>query len=235
MSVSKIKTYLKIIWLDSANLNNQILIDFIEPAANLKVLDIGCFDGKNTIARFKKLNNPQIFGIDIENRLVKEAQKHRIIAVVANIEKGLPFKSNFFDIICANQIIEHLFDIDLFMSEIKRVLKRKGYIILSTENLSAWHNLFALFLGWQAFSQHISAKKNIGNPIRLSSYSGYDKTGMHIKILTPMGLKELFKLYDFKIETFFGAGYYPFFGILSKFLSRIDPNHCTFIGLKARK
>lgn len=229
-----IRRYLQTIWLDSAKFNNQIIIYLIKPDNNLRILDIGCSDGKNTLARFKNIRSPHIFGIDIEKKSVRKAQSLGITALQADIEKGLPFKSNFFDIICANQIIEHLYDIDLFTSEIKRVLKPNGYLVLSTENLSSWHNIFALFLGWQAFSQHLSLVKNIGNPIRLGNYQGYDESGMHTKIFTPRGLRELFETYDFKIEEFFGAGYYPFFSFPSKILSKIDPTHTAFIGLKAR-
>jgi len=44
------------------------------------------------------------------------------------------------------------------MSEVYRVCKKMGYIIISTENLSSFDNLFALFLGYQAFSQNLAKK-----------------------------------------------------------------------------
>ncbi len=223
------------IWADSAKLNNKILTSYIQKAPKAKILDIGVYRAELIIERVKNIKKPEIYAIDINAKTVATCKKMGIKTIKYNIEKGLPYKSNYFDIVSANQIIEHLVDIDLFVSEIYRVLKPKGYLVLSTENLSSWHNIFALLVGWQAFSQHMSYKKNIGNPIRLTHCHGKDLPGMHIKIFTPRGLKEIMELYGFKVKNTFGAGYYPFWGKISQILSKVNPTHCAFIGLKVQK
>ena len=228
-----LSNYQKKIWQSSASLNNNILISYVKPAKTARILDIGVFRGILAVERFKNIKNPHIHAVDIDDEAISSAKKLGIKTKKFNIEKGLPYKSNFFDIVSANQIIEHLVDVDLFMKEIYRVLKPKGYLILSTENLSSWHNLFALLMGWQAFSQHISHLKNIGNPLRILGNSIGEN--IHRQIFTPRGLTELTEIHRLKIEKSFGAGYYPFWGSLSKIFSKIDPTHCAFIGLKARK
>lgn len=226
--------YLTKIWCEAAWLNNHIIKSQITSPKKARILDIGFFKGELTVDRFQNIAQPEIYGIDIDPKAIISAKKLKIKTVKYNLEKGLPFKSNFFDIISANQIIEHLVDIDLFVSEIFRVLKPKGYVLLSTENLSSWHNIFALTFGWQAFSQHISHKLYIGNPLRLQKTGG-EHEDIHIKIFTPRGLKDLFTVYNFQVEVAFGAGYYPFAGIISRILSKLDPTHSAFIGIKARK
>lgn len=231
--------YLKTIWHNSADFNNQILTSFIESGKRVRVLDIGCNDGV-IISQFinSKIKSPIIYGVEIDRQLIKKAKKCGIRAIYANAEKQLPYKTNFFDVVIANQIIEHIVDVDTFTSEIFRVLKPEGYVVISTENLSSWHNIVALFFGWQAFSQHISRKLNIGNPLRINPHNPINLTttsGMHIKIFTPRGLKELFELYGFNVENTYGAGHYPFPQFISKILSTLDPTHSVFIGLKARK
>ena len=230
-----IKSYLKKVWTDSAILNNQILKSLVNPVKNAKVLDLGCGTGELIIERVSAVNKPEIYAVEIDRIHFKEIKKLGIKVIITDLEKGLPYKNNYFDIISANQIIEHLVNVDYFMEEIHRVLKPNGYVILSTENLSSWHNLFALFLGWQAFSQHISTKKNIGNPLKLNMAIGGKSHDCHIKIFTPRGLKELTQMNNLYVEKLYGAGYYPFRGILSKLLSSIDPTHSAFIGIKARK
>src|SRR3989338_8677 len=229
------KNFMKTVWLDSARLNNQIIGSLIEPSKHAKILDVGCADGKEIVKMVKNIKNPQIWGVDVENQAVQAAKKLGIRAILGDIEKGLPFRSNSFDIVVANQIIEHVHNVDFFIKEIRRIIKPDGYLVISTENLSSWHNLFALLLGWQAFSQHMSEVKNIGNPLRMARYDNYEKSGMHVKIFTARGLKELLKLHGFKIEKSFGAGYYPFLSVISQALSRIDPIHTAFIVAKARK
>ncbi|EKD57107.1 MAG: type 11 methyltransferase [uncultured bacterium] len=227
--------YLNYLWLKSAEQNNRILISRINRANFAKVLDIGCDSGKLIIERVQNIRKPEIYGIDIRSEAVSSSRKLGIRTKKGNAEKGLPFHSNFFDIVSANQIIEHLVNVDRFASEIYRVLKPNGYLILSTENLSSWHNIFALILGWQAFSQHISQIKNIGNPFRLSNWEDIPAYYTHVKIFTPKGLKDLFKTHNFQIIDFFGASYYPFPPPLSSILGKIDPRHSPFIGIKARK
>jgi len=73
-----------------------------------------------------------------------------------------------FDVVHANPVIEHVFDLDRFVSEIKRVLAPGGRAIICTENLASWHNVAALFLGFQPFSTtNISETRPIGNPFAL--------------------------------------------------------------------
>ncbi len=217
-------------------LNNKTLAQLVETTKSARVLDIGSYTGDHIIERVKKIKNPDIYGLEIENDYIQISRKKGVKAVQGDVEKRFPFKANFFDMVSANQIIEHLLNIDDFMTQIHRVLKPGGYLLLSTENLSSWHNIFALCLGWQAFSQHMSLKKNIGNPFRLPvKDEGYRTSGVHVKIFTLKGLIQLMELYDFKVETIFGAGYYPCPPPLSTFLAKIDPYHSPFIGLKARK
>ena len=230
-----IKSYLKNVWTDSALLNNQILKSLVDPVKKAKILDLGCGTGELIVERVTAVRKPEIYAVEIDPLHFKEIKKLGIKVTKADIEKGLPYKNNYFDIISANQIIEHLVNVDLFMEEVNRVLKPNGYVILSTENLSSWHNLFALFFGWQAFSQHISTKKNIGNPLKLNLAVDGKSYDCHIQIFTQRGLKELAQINNLKVEKSFGAGYYPFRGILSKLLSHIDPIHSAFIGIKARK
>ncbi len=230
-----LKSYLTNVWTDSAILNNQILKSLIDSAKKAKILDLGCRTGELIIERVTAINKPEIYAVEIDQTHFKEIHKLGIKVIKTDIEKGLPYKNNYFDIISANQIIEHLVNVDYFMEEIYRVLKPNGYVLLSTENLSSWHNLFALLLGWQAFSQHISTKKNIGNPLKLNLEVGGKSYDCHIKIFTPRGLYELAQINNLKVEKRYGAGYYPLRGILSRLLSKLDPTHSAFIGIKARK
>ena len=131
-------------------------------------------------------------------------------------------------------------NVDAFVEEIFRVLRPNGYAVISTENLASWHNVFALLLGQQAFSQSISRKLHIGCHL---SHHYKEETGSwakdsgppHNKVLAYYGLKEITELYGFQIEKILGAGYYPFPKALSRFFSRLDPIHTHFITIKVRK
>src|SRR3989344_2258954 len=214
------KNYLIKLHQKSFKENEMNIFSLLDKNPNAKLLDLGCDEGSFTLRLANKIGTKQIYGIDIVDERIKESKEKGIKIVKSDLNKKLPFEDNFFDVIHANQVIEHLFDVDLFAEEIYRILKPKGYAIVSTENLSSWHNLFALFMGHQAFSQHISSKYHIGN--KISPHHGEDlilKSWTHNKIFTYKGLKEFFKIHNFKNGKILGAGHYltlNFFPIFSK-------------------
>lgn len=54
--------------------------------------------------------------------------------------ESIPFKSNTFDSVVAGELIEHLDQPNLFLNESYRILKKKGYLILTTPNKNSWIN-----------------------------------------------------------------------------------------------
>lgn len=214
--------------------NERCLLSFTGGDPSSILLDLGCDNGNWTYQLIKALNPDITIGVDIVEKTLIKAKKI-IQPVLSDLNKPLPFKSDSIGIIHANQVIEHLVDVDQFVEEIWRVLRPGGYVIISTENLSSWHNIFALLLGKQAFSQHISARVNIGNSTSLHYREKIDSEWAHIKVFAYYGLYELFEYYKFKDIQISGAGYYPFWGMFSRWMSRLDPRHTAFITLKAFK
>lgn len=239
--------FLKIWWEAMAhNIDNILSLLNEDPKAT--VLDVGCGDGQVTIRYKEKIKSEGMVGIDgVRERLVAAKKKGVDKVVFANLDKKWPFKNCEFDVVISNQVIEHVIDIDNFIEETFRVLKPGGYCVISTENLSSWHNIFALILGFQDFSHHIIKKRHVSNPLSLhygertctwskDYHSGVDDTAYpHIKIMTFKSLINSFCAYDFEFEKGKGSGYYPIFGYLSFFASWIDPFHSHFITIKMRK
>lgn len=228
--------YLFYIWQDAAAENNRILSSFVEPANDIKILDLGCSNGDIVLERIAgKINNPELYGIDIDTQAMKLARKRGIRVTFSDVEKRFPYADNTFHLISANQLIEHLNKTDQFLEEIFRVLKPGGYLLLSTENLSSWHNIAALAFGWHPFSLHASDINNVGNPLRLGKMQDVPLHTRHKRIFTLKSLVDVVKLHKFTVERWFGTGYYPLPPLLAHILSSIDPSHAAFIGLKARK
>lgn len=226
--------YLKHIWHKSAEENNRKLKNLVETADSVDILDLGCDEGSIFLDRFSLIKHSRLYGIDVDKHKVKLAQKRGIRAMCRNLNRLLPYPNNKFHSISANQIIEHVTNPDIFVTEILRVLMPGGYLLISTENLASWHNIFALLLGYQAFSQDISTQAIIGNPFKIISRAK-NSSALHIHIFTLKGLRQLLEVHGFVIESQFGAGYYPLLHPVSHILTRIDPYHAAFIGIRARK
>src|SRR5260221_13183373 len=133
------------------------------------MLDLGCDDGSWTVAVADRLHCADICGIEIIPDRAELARGRGVRVEQANLDRELPWPDAAFDLVHANQVIEHVASIDLFLSEIYRVLRPGGFAIVSSENGSAWHNVAAAALGWQIFSlTNVSARAGaVGNPLAL--------------------------------------------------------------------
>ena len=215
-------------------LNKKNILSMLEKNSKNKLLDLGCDDGKWTLNLAKSVGTKRVYGIELIENQLKKARKKGLTVKKADLNGKFPFVNNSFDVIHANQVIEHISNIDNFMSETYRVLKPGGYVLISTENASSWHNIFASIMGWQIFSlTNISKKRlGIGNP--LATLKGQKialKSWTHKTIFNYRGLKELFEIYGFNNIKIKGAGYYP----LPAIVGLLDPRHAHFITLKGYK
>ena len=177
----------------------------------------------------------RLYGIEIVDERRETALRKGIIAQTGDLNEPFPFQDDFFEIVHANQVIEHLKDTDHFIKEIWRVLKPGGYAVICTENLSSWHNIFSLLFGWQPFSLSNVCEKRfqIGNPLAIHHGDAPTKpqSWQHHRVFAYRGLKEIFVAHGFEAEPIKGSGYFP----LPARLSKLDPRHAAFLTLKVRK
>lgn len=221
----------------SYRINADSFLSLLEKNPSASLIDLGCGGGDFTIKCAEQIGTSNVWGLEIDEELGNEARRRGIKIISADLNQKLPLKDSFFDVVLSNQVLEHLINSDLFVKEIYRILKPDGYAVVSTENLSSWHNIFAITLGYRPFSSDYSCRIKIGNP--LSPHSGEavpKKSFVHTKIFPYQALKELFQIYRFRVEKLVGGGYYPMpTFLLPKVFSRIDPRHAHFLTLKLRK
>jgi 2-polyprenyl-3-methyl-5-hydroxy-6-metoxy-1,4-benzoquinol methylase len=110
-----------------------------------KVLDLGCYDG--TVGSLLQRNGNEVYGVDISEKPVQLAKQKGIEAYVADIEDGIPFPENSFDVVFAGELIEHVFDTVKFLEEVRRMLKKDGYLVLTTPNLASLGRRVLLLFG----------------------------------------------------------------------------------------
>jgi len=88
-----------------------------------KTLDVGC----GTKPYEKYFSSSEYIGID-----VKTTMHHSKNSIDVYYDgKAFPFKNEQFDSVLSNQVFEHVFNPDLFLSEINRVLKSDGYLLIT--------------------------------------------------------------------------------------------------------
>lgn len=101
-----------------------------------KVLDFGCGSGYGT--HFVSSECQHITGIDISAGAIEYARQNYSnenleYLKINNIEsEPLPFKDNEFDVVISFQVMEHICQVDKYLSEIRRVLRGGGTLIIAT-------------------------------------------------------------------------------------------------------
>lgn len=175
------------------------------------ILDIGCFGGL-LLSSLYKSGYTNLFGSDILDS--KKTIHVSVKFSIDDITKRTHFRSNSFDLVIISHTLEHLYDVESAMDEIKRITKKNGYVFITIPldaNISG--RLKILFSG------------RVGTPFILGSHIKFYHPGDFEKMLDKKRLK-------IQIRKYSGLGYgkadMTFFGSLSKLLAKHFPN--TFAG-----
>lgn len=114
----------------------------------------------------------------------------------------LPYETGTFDFVVCEQVIEHLHNQTHFLSELRRITKPCGHILLSTENLRSIPNMLALLLGKTPFSLQACCgqyrdgwKRGPVNAPDKADRSAPTFSGMHghVRVMTLGMLERLFE------------------------------------------
>ena len=126
----------------------ELVTRYAPPRA--KILDLGC--GNGISARLLNQADFDVVGTDISPLFLKEArawENPRLRYQVCDVME-LPFESESFNVICSNELIEHLPDVETALTEMIRVVCKGGRIVLSGPNLCSplipaldWLNLMS--------------------------------------------------------------------------------------------
>ncbi|MEP7237792.1 MAG: class I SAM-dependent methyltransferase [Ferruginibacter sp.] len=100
-------------------------------AANDDVLDIGC--GSGLFIKMLDVTNSSVTGIDVSEELLNVARQRNPGATLVNQDMNeLPFADNSFNLVTGFNSIQYAEDLPKTLSEIKRVLKDDGKLVIST-------------------------------------------------------------------------------------------------------
>ena len=231
--INLLKRYLQRLSGKASRMNREFLADLIEPCEKARVLDIGCGDGKLITKLAGKIRAGEIYGIEISPKYAEEAHRNNVNIIIDDIDVGLPFKDDSFDIVISNQVIEHVNSTDNFVKECHRILKNGGKCIVSTPNLATPHNIFSLILGYQPPATAVSDEIICGNPLDPSAGQQIASYRRHRRIFTALSLQRLFQYHGFKVEVEKGVGLQPLPLFLSKRFTWTK--YSQFLAIKVRK
>lgn len=100
-----------------------------------KLLEIGCGTGE-MLSYFKEMGW-EVEGLDFDDEAVKIALAKDILVSCSTLEDKF-YKSNTFDVIVMNHLIEHVVDPTKLLHECYRILKPGGQLLIATPNAESW-------------------------------------------------------------------------------------------------
>lgn len=124
------------------------VVEFVQKIPRLdSLLDLGCGDGLVT----RHLDSGGLVAADVSALALERARARlgQVKLVELDPDAPLPFADNAFDGVVCVETIEHVRDVQLFVSEIRRVLRPGAGLWLTTPACGRLYALAALVLGFE--------------------------------------------------------------------------------------
>jgi len=171
-----------------------------------KLLDLGCGDGSLTIEVAKMVRANEVYGVDISDEALMVSAQRGITTKKLDLNYDrLPFPDEYFDLVIAAEVIEHMENTDNLLNEAWRVLSSGGSAILSTPNICSYINRILVALGYLPVYYEVSPRWRVGKP--LWNKVQFNASG-HLRLYNLRALKDHLEVSGFKVVKVYGAPIY---------------------------
>jgi SAM-dependent methyltransferase len=100
-----------------------------------QVLDVGCGPGRYYAALRGHLPDIGYRGVDFSPGMIKNHPSHHEVMIAD--AQALPFEDDSFDVVMANHMLFHVYDIETAINEFRRVLKPGGVLMATTNSANS--------------------------------------------------------------------------------------------------
>lgn len=110
---------------------------FMQRLHGERLLDVGCSGGLALFLAEKKHDIKELHGVDICKDTVELAKKRlswntsKLVVIHVGRAEAIPEKDEYFDCVICGETLEHVNDSDLAVSEMSRVIKKGGTLLVS--------------------------------------------------------------------------------------------------------
>lgn len=121
------------------------VLDVAGPLSGLRVVDVGCGDGTLLNRAAERWPTAKLFGVDISPP-EPLLPRHGIRLITADLRAGLPFRSQWVDLVMCTETLEHLPEPDRCLHEMARILCPNGRLVVTIPNATGYFPFH--YLGW---------------------------------------------------------------------------------------
>ena len=137
---------------------------------------MGCGQGHITAKIKESYPSAEISALDYSLSAIEYAVSHfSDIDFACGSAYACPYTERYFDIVVCNNIWEHVPDPLCLLSEIRRLLKPGGFLIVSTPSRYRLNNLIRVLMGKSVIfmSQHHVTEYSVGQVLEQLTYGGF--------------------------------------------------------------
>ena len=146
LAFGRIPAYCKYeLYMERYRSASEIIKKHITLNEKSKLLDIG--SGFGRMKYFFNKNEGTWYGIEISKKRAEKCKSLGYTIVEIDINKDVfPWSDNFFDVVFASHVVEHLSNIDFALKQFDRVLKKGGVLLIAVPSkLPPFHTLINFY------------------------------------------------------------------------------------------
>jgi len=181
----------------------------LSQSKGLAVLDIGCGKGQflfDITSALKEKSGHKLARVAVvdlvraEGNLLGEISPSPEFFQQSVDGQKLPFTDGSFDLVSCNHVLEHIFETEKFLREIRRVTRPEGLVVIGVPNCAAWMNRIAFLFGGLPLGAEVgteSAAYGFWPGFLKHKLDRFEPSG-HIRDFTPRALRDLTEACGFK-------------------------------------
>jgi ubiquinone/menaquinone biosynthesis C-methylase UbiE len=117
----------------------QLILEYFGDLNGRRVLDVGCGKGRFARVLVERYPRASMVGFDLAEAMLRHVPAR--VSACAGSMTALPFPSAAFDCAYATESLEHAVDIEAAVSELCRVVRPGGRIVIIDKNAQHWGRL----------------------------------------------------------------------------------------------
>ena len=158
---------------------------------------------------------------DMDNHLSPEATNLGRFAACQLGEEPLPFPDTAFDLVVCNHVLEHIFETENALRDLKRVTSPEGLILLGVPNIGNWYSRFMFLFGYMPLGLECGTESlTYGKGFGKAKAKDFPPSG-HIRGFTAKALSELCEHCNLEVLSWWNQGIEPSSKILYRYLGAI--------------
>lgn len=184
-------------------------------ARPLRILDVGC--GRRGLLSKHVDPSDEYHGCDIIPESLAEIDHFKTVDL--NSDSLLDKFEGPFDLIFCGEVVEHLFNPDALLDDLKKLMAPDAVLLLSTPNLAYLLNRLLLLVGISPLFIENSARQKLGRRTKLLGQG--NGTQGHIRLFTYRAMLDLLELEKLKLVRAHGVPVWA--NLIDRLIAKLSP------------